>query len=139
MPTAPPPAYQAFPLLPAARNMPAADATRFFVEGGDIPIERFVALYRLSVEDAAAQLVKEPLLRGTDPDALMDPGRIDIIVDRVLAQRLRGALMVAIGPEPVIGYVYARRAEITTVRMLLIGKLAGVGAELLHSRLRGVR
>jgi V/A-type H+-transporting ATPase subunit C len=46
--------------------------------------------------------------------------------------------MVAIGPEPVIGYVYARRAEVTTLRMLLIGKLAGVSTDLLRTRLKDV-
>lgn len=121
-----------------ARNMPAAEAARFFVPGGEIPVDRFVALYRMPLEDAAVQLVALPLLRGTDPVALADPGRIDVIADRILARRLRGALMVAIGPEPVIGYVYARRAEVTTLRMLLIGKLAGVGTDMLRSRLRDV-
>lgn len=120
------------------RNMPVADAERFFVPGGDVPLKRFIAMYRLPVADAAAQLAALPALRAPDPSALLDPGRIDVLADVALARRLRGALMVAIGPEPVIGYMYARRAEAAMLRMLLIGKLAGVSADVMRARLRDV-
>ncbi|MDZ4063450.1 MAG: V-type ATPase subunit [Coriobacteriia bacterium] len=121
-----------------SRNMPVAEAERFFVPCGHVPIARFIALYRLPLVDAAAQLAALPALRVADPAALLDPGRVDVLVDVALARRLRGALMVAIGPEPVIGYVYARRAEASTLRMLLIGKLSGVNTDVLRARLRDV-
>lgn len=121
-----------------SRGMQAGDAAAFFVPGGSVAVERLVALYRLPLEEAAAQLSALPPLRGTDPQALLDAARVDVIADTALARRLRGALMVAIGPEPVIGYVYARRAEVTTIRMLLIGKLAGVNTDQLRARLRDV-
>lgn len=121
-----------------ARNMSVAEATPFFVPGGEVIVDRFIAMYRLPLDEALVQLAALPPLRGTDPEALADPGRIDVIADKILARRLRGALMVAIGPEPVIGYVHARRSEVTTLRMLLIGKLAGVSTDLLRTRLRDV-
>ena len=40
------------------------------------------------------------------------------------------------GVQPVIGYVMARRSEIVLVRMLLVGKLAGLSAPALRGRVR---
>lgn len=120
------------------KELPVADAMRLFVEGGSIPHERFIALYRLSAEEAAQRLTAVGALRGVDPVALFDPARFDVVADRVVARQLARARMVAVGPEPVVAYVLTRRAEIATVRTLLIGRFVGAPRDLLRSRLRDV-
>ncbi len=120
------------------KELAVAYATRFLVEGGSIPHERFVALYRLSAEEAAQRLTATGVLRGVDPEALFDPARFDVVADRVVVRELRRARMVAVGPEPVVAYILMRRAEIATVRTLLIGRFAGVSRDVLRSRLRDV-
>ncbi|MDZ4177671.1 MAG: V-type ATPase subunit [Coriobacteriia bacterium] len=120
------------------KGLTVADAQRFFVDGGTIPHSRLVSLFRLPAEEAASRLVASGPLRGIDPEALFDPGRFDVVADTVIVRQLRRARMVAVGPEPVVAYILLRRAEIATVRTLLIGKLAGVSRDVLRSRLRDV-
>ncbi len=43
-----------------------------------------------------------------------------------------------VGPEPVLAYVASRKVEISMVRMLLVGKLAGVDSDTLRARVRNV-
>ena len=40
------------------------------------------------------------------------------------------------GEETVIGYLYAREAEITAVRIIMAGRMAGLDGETIRSRLR---
>ncbi|MHB9004489.1 MAG: V-type ATPase subunit [Coriobacteriia bacterium] len=119
-------------------GLSANDAARHLLQGGSIPVDRFVALYRLPAEEAAARLVTLSPLRGLDPEALLDPGRFDVLADMVIARHLQRARMVAVGPEPVVAYILTRRAEVAVLRTLLAGKLAGVSRDVLRTRLRDV-
>lgn len=121
-----------------AKGLPVAQAVRLFVEGGSLRQDRLVALYRLSVEEAAQRLTAAGVFRGVDPEALFDPARFDVVADRVVARHLARARLVAAGLEPIVAYVLSRRTEIATVRTLLIGNLGGVSRDLLRTRLRDV-
>lgn len=119
-------------------GLAANEAARHLLPGGSIPTERFIALYRLGAEEAAARLATLGPLRGLDSEALLDPGRFDVLADMVVARHLQRARMVAVGPEPVVAYILMRRAEVTVLRTLLAGKLAGVSRDVLRTRLRDV-
>lgn len=119
-------------------ELSASDASRHLLSGGSIPRERFIALYRLPAEEAAGRLATLSPLRGVDPEALLDPGRFDVLADMVISRHLARARMVAVGPEPVVAYILMRRAEVTVLRTLLAGKLAGVCRDVLRTRLRDV-
>lgn len=56
--------------------------------------------------------------------------------DNAVTAYLSSARRTAFGEAPVIGYLYAREAELTAIRVILTGKLAGLSAELLRERLR---
>ncbi|MDT8369066.1 MAG: hypothetical protein RQ745_07650, partial [Longimicrobiales bacterium] len=71
-------------------------------------------------------------------EALADPERFDVVADALVVQKLHGARRVAIGPEPVVAYVMQRKFEASMLRMLLIGKIAGVSTDVLRMRLRDV-
>ena len=43
---------------------------------------------------------------------------------------------VAFGEHPLIGYLYAKENELTTIRIILTGRLAGQGAATLPETLR---
>jgi V/A-type H+-transporting ATPase subunit C len=120
------------------RAATVAEAQRFFVAGGTVPVERFVEWYRLPLAELAGRLGQLPTFRGMDLAALEDPRRFDVLADAIIARVLTHAAMVPVGPEPVVAYILARRAEISMLRTLLIGRLAGVGTEVLRDRLRGV-
>ena len=42
----------------------------------------------------------------------------------------------AFGEHPLIGYLYAREAELTTIRIILTGRLAGLDTDAIRERLR---
>ncbi|MDH4139395.1 MAG: V-type ATPase subunit [Coriobacteriia bacterium] len=121
-----------------AKGLSAAEAERMFVSGGNVERGWYVASYRLPLEEAADRIVRMQGFRGSDPGAMTDVSRIDIAVARLMAARVHAAGMVAVGPEPVVAYVLARRAEIETLRVLLIGKMAGASKGVLRARLKDV-
>ncbi len=121
-----------------ARNVPVARMEGRFVPGGRIPRARLVSLYRLPLAEAAARLAATGSLRGVDPEALTDLERFDVAADVHRARLVRTSRLIAIGPEPVLGYVMERLAEVTALRTLLIGALAGVPREVLRARLEDV-
>jgi len=121
-----------------AMDMPPAVVERLFVPGGSVPVSRFVTGYRLPIEDMVRRISALSGFRDVDPEAIMDPGRLDVAIEQVLARRLHEAQMVPCGPEPVLAYVAVRKTEMQRVRTLLIGKLVGVDTDVLRARVREV-
>ena len=60
----------------------------------------------------------------------------ELLCDNAVNDYLRSAKLVSYGPEVVAAYVAAVETEITAVRMILTGSLAGVDAETIKERLR---
>ena len=58
------------------------------------------------------------------------------LCDDAAAEYLSGAQMVPFGEAPLLGYLAARETEYTNLRILLLGRLAGLPPELIRSRLR---
>ena len=60
----------------------------------------------------------------------------ELACDNAVTRYLRGAKMIAYGEEAVIAYLAALENELTAVRMILTGKLAGIPARTIRERLR---
>ena len=60
----------------------------------------------------------------------------ELLCDNALNEYLRSAKLISYGPEAVVAYIAAMESEITAVRMILTGSLAGVDAETIRERLR---
>lgn len=58
------------------------------------------------------------------------------LCDDAVTGYLAAASRVPFGEEAVIGYLYAREAELTAVRTILTGRMAGLDGETIRSRLR---
>jgi len=43
---------------------------------------------------------------------------------------------VAFGEQPIVGYLYAREAEMTAIRTILSGRMAGLDGDTIRQRLR---
>ena len=56
--------------------------------------------------------------------------------DGAVTAVVRQARRVPFGEQPLVGYLYAREAELTSIRILLNGKLAGLDRATLEERLR---
>ena len=61
---------------------------------------------------------------------------VDLACDDALLRYLKGAKYVAFGAEPLIGYLAAIEAELTAVRTVMAGRLAGLAPEMITERLR---
>ena len=119
-----------------ARKLPSAEAAAMLVPGGALAVDRIMEAYAApegAIVDAA---LRSPMLSEVSSADLADPERLDVVGDDLVVRYLRRARMVPIGVEPVIAYVMAREAEVVALRVLLVGKLAGVPAEALRARLR---
>ncbi len=121
-----------------ARMVPVAEVERRFVPGGSIALPRLVSIYRLPPAEAALRLGSHGAFAGVDAAAIADPARFDVEAARLVARVVRTSRMTAMGPEPVVGYVMERQAEVRALRTLLVGSLAGVPADRLRERIRCV-
>jgi V/A-type H+-transporting ATPase subunit C len=119
------------------RERHAAETRALLFEGGGLAPQRLMLLYSQPVEALAAALVALPgPFKGMHVADLADLAHYDVLADDLVVRYLMRARMAAAGPEPVIGYVMARQAEVTMVRTLLIGRMSGVPSEVLRRRLR---
>jgi len=120
------------------RGAPVAELEPALVPGGSIAPSAFVALYRLSFEEGVSRLAVLGPLKRIDPEALADPRRLDVAIDALVAREVRTHRVTSIGPDPVVGYVLARRAEVTALRTIIMGTFARVPVEQLRERVRDV-
>ncbi len=105
--------------------------------GGSFEPDVLMRLYALGSADIASALAARPgPFHGLRAETLVDLARYDVLADDLVVRHLWKARVVAVGPEPVIGYVMARQAEAMMVRTLLIGGLAGVDRGALRDRVR---
>lgn len=119
-----------------SKNWRAPDAEALLLDGGNTPLAELMKLYPVPITEIAELLSKRGPLKGVPADRIADLGNYDVLADDLIVRYLKRARMVAAGPEPVIGYVMARQAEVMMLRMLLIGRLSGVPTEVLRRRLR---
>jgi V/A-type H+/Na+-transporting ATPase subunit C len=120
------------------RGVPVAEVEPALVPGGTIPTSTFVTLYRLSFEEGVARIAALPPLKHVDPEVLADPARLDVAMDALVAREVRSHRVTSIGPDPVVGYVLARRAEVTALKTIIIGTFSRVPVERLRERIREV-
>lgn len=62
--------------------------------------------------------------------------QFELACDNAVTAYLTNARLIAFGEEPVIAYLAALEGEITTVRMILTGRLAGIAPNVIRERLR---
>jgi V/A-type H+-transporting ATPase subunit C len=110
------------------------------IEGGDVPKEAIAA-----AETPAEAIMADirAALMGISPDELERIARqlgsrqtMDIAADNVVLAMAKKGRMVAIGVEPIASYMLALENEIALLRVVLIGKLAGLPAPKIHERVR---
>lgn len=119
-----------------SKNWRAPDAEALLLDGGNTPLADLMKLYPTPIVEIAEALSKRGPLKGVSAERIANLSDYDVLADDLIVRYLKRARMVATGPEPVIGYVMARQAEVMMLRMLLIGRLSGVATEVLRRRLR---
>lgn len=108
-------------------------------EGGDVPTPS-VAEAAMGSGDLASRYSRTPLEgAATLGSRLLSGGSLTEFerqCDNAVTAYLSKAKGVSFGEHPVLGYLYAREAELTTIRIILTGKLAGLASETIRERLR---
>lgn len=109
------------------------------IPGGTVAIERLIlasttgeglaSLYANTILETAANLGAAAANGGAMT-------KFELACDNAVTAYLTNARLVAFGEEPVIAYLAALEGEITTVRMILTGRLAGIAPEVIRERLR---
>ena len=56
--------------------------------------------------------------------------------DDAVMEYLGAGRRVAFGEQPIVGYLYAREAEMTAIRTILSGRMAGLDGDTIRQRLR---
>ena len=112
-----------------------------FLEGGGLEKSLFLKSYEESRDNFV------PLFSSTPYETVVSEGtryrqenrswsELERLSDNYLLSFLRQAKYIIFGLEPVIAYLLAKENEIKMLRMIMVGKLNGLPADLLRSRLR---
>ena len=109
------------------------------IPGGNVPV-RLLATAR--GDELGTLFRTSPLAKAAELGAsLAVPGggsltEFERLCDNAILNYLAGGRRVAFGEQPIIGYLYAREAEITAIRILMTGRMAGLDGDTIRARLR---
>jgi V/A-type H+-transporting ATPase subunit C len=109
------------------------------VPGGGIPLSRLLTEITPEILESIYSLSPLALAAQAGARALQGEGSLadmDLACDDVLLNYLKSAKYVGFGAEPLVGYLAASEAELTAVRTVIAGKLAGLAPEMITERLR---
>lgn len=109
------------------------------ISGGNVPARTVIAargdelgnVFRYGPLAEAAALGAEKSAPGSGLLTEFERRCDDAVMDY-----LGGGRRVAFGEQPVIGYLYAREAELNAVRIIMNGKMAGLDGDVIRQRLR---
>jgi len=117
-------------------GLDAEQTAALLLDGGSVERVRLTTLLELAPADLAGALERIEALKGIDAEGLLSADTLDPVTDAVLLRLLARGRRGPEGPEPVIAYVFARENEVATLRVLLLGRLAGIDNDTLRARLR---
>ena len=106
-------------------------------EGGSVPVDTLragagngaAALFRSTALREAAELGEEAVKGGSLT-------AFEKACDNAVLKTAAGARRVPFGVEVALGYLIAKEAEWTAVRIVMAGRLAGLSADAIRERLR---
>lgn len=107
--------------------------------GGEIPTVRILSAV---ISGAALQdlYARTPLAEAAEVGTSVLGGgaltRFEKLCDDAVGRYLARAKLVGFGEAPVIGYLAAKETELTNLRMILSGRMAGLDADTIRERLR---
>lgn len=107
--------------------------------GGNVPEDKLLAirgeelerLYRSTPLEGAAALGAALTRRGSGPLTQFEKACDDAVTAYVSTAR-----RIPFGEQPVMGYLYARESELTAIRIVMSGRMAGLDGDTIRARLR---
>lgn len=114
---------------------------RVLIKGGSIDNDKILALLTDSPENISNKLAytqySEILKLGVESYA--KTGSVTLmekLCDNYIMNLMRDAKFATSGIEPILAYMYAKETEIKLIRIIMVGKLNNIAAEVIRERLR---
>lgn len=120
-------------------GLSAARVNGSLIEGGSIDLAVMKSLAGAPRDEIVEALRSRPELRRLPDVDLTDPNVLDVAVESLALAAIERGRRGPIGPEPVIAYVLARQVEVSLLRVLLLGQLAGTDPETLRVRVHAIK
>ena len=126
-------------LVRAARMERGTDfLSRVLIEGGTVPSKRILEVRAGEAASLFGGMLSEAAALGAE---LAKPGSgrltaFERACDNALMAYQATAKRVAFGEQPVLGYLYAKENEFTSIRIILSGRMDGLAADVIRERLR---
>lgn len=114
------------------------------VQGGKISTSLLTTEY-----EQPPEAVLQGLLSGTGYEALVRDAlgavgqgkqlsELDRLFEAAMWEYIRKARYVPLGPEPLVGYIFAKMYELKLARLVLVGKTSGMSRDMMRGRLRDI-
>jgi V/A-type H+-transporting ATPase subunit C len=113
------------------------------IEGGSIDKDKLLSMLNDAVENIInklaytnyADFVRTGIEYYTKTNSV---SMLEKLVDNYIMSMMKDAKIIPFGVEPIVAYVYAKETEIKIIRIIMVGKLNNIAAEVIRERLRDI-
>lgn len=115
--------------------------TSVIIEGGSIDKDKILGMLNDDAQNIATKLVfsdyAEFIKSGIEYYIKTNSvSLLEKLVDNFIMDMMKNAKIIPFGVEPVLAYIYAKETEIKIIRIIMVGKLNNISAEVVRERLR---
>ena len=113
------------------------------IEGGSIDKDKLLGMLNDSVENVATKLsftdYAEFIKVGIEYySKTRSVSLLEKLIDNYIMDMMKDAKIIPFGVEPILAYIYAKETEIKIIRIIMVGKLNNISAEVVRERLRDI-
>ncbi|GAA0078319.1 V-type ATP synthase subunit C [Clostridium sp. CTA-5] len=113
------------------------------IEGGSLDKDKLLGMLNDVVENIStklsytdyAEFIKNGVEYYTKTGSV---SLLEKLVDNYIMSMMKDAKIIPFGVEPVLAYIYAKETEIKIIRIIMVGKLNNISAEVVRERLRDI-
>lgn len=111
---------------------------RALIKGGIIDIDTLISLFNDAASNIPVKLSHTDYYEILKNITTYEGGVLEKSMDNYIMKLMKDAKMIPFGMEPIIAYIYAKETEIKVIRIIMVGKLNNINAEIIRGRLRDV-
>lgn len=116
---------------------------KVFLKGGTLEIEELIEMYSGTVENISVKLQYSDYIDiiKTGIEEYIQNKSLNILEklsDNFIMELIKNSKYASFGIEPLIAYIFAKENEIKIVRIIMVGKLNNIHADLIRGRLRDI-
>ncbi|OOM07283.1 V-type ATP synthase subunit C [Clostridium saccharobutylicum] len=116
---------------------------RVIIEGGSIDKNKFLEIINDDPENIYTKFAHTSyagFIKAGIDDYIKNKSvsLLEKLIDNYIMSMMRDAKIIPFGVEPLVAYIYAKETEIKIIRIIMVGKLNNIGAELIKERLRDI-